>query len=112
MFRSQVFVSRLRVAKVKQLNRRLHERFTWRLPNNAAFSATVQVAGVVFRFIVNQARDIYVSIANENGFPIIAQIQDQVTGWNEREPLPEAASAHYQRVRGQPGDTFLMTVDT
>jgi hypothetical protein len=68
---------------------------------------------VVFNFIVNQANDVYVSMLNENGWPVIAAIVDAASGWSERDGLGISGHVSYQRTgSSQPGDVFKLSVQT
>ena len=94
-----------------KLLRRDHDIFNYRLPIGVP-QTSITLAGVKFNFTTNQANDIYVSILNDNGFPVIASILDQATGWSERQPLILSAHAAYQQCNAAPGDTFTLTVET
>jgi hypothetical protein len=94
------------------LHRRVIRSYDFFLPPEyKQISATVY--GVVFNFIVNQANDVYVSILNENGFPVIASIVNVVSGWNERDGLGLSGHVAYQRTgSSQPGDIFQLRVQS
>jgi hypothetical protein len=94
------------------LHRRASERYDFTLAVGVK-QVSVTLLGVVFNFIVNQANDVYVSMLNDNGFPVIASIVDGASGWSEREPLPNGGHAAYQQTKGsQPGNTFNLMVQT
>jgi hypothetical protein len=93
------------------LHRRLVTGFTYTLPIGTK-QVSVTVAGVVYDFIINQANDIYVSILNENGYPVFASIINTISGFSERVGLPLSGHAAYQQTKGsRPGQSFELKVE-
>lgn len=92
------------------LHRRMIAGYYYVLPVGLR-QVSVTLAGVVYNFIINQANDIYVSMLNENGYPVIASILNKASGFDEKIGLPLSGHAAYQQTKGsRPGQTFELTV--